>query len=182
MGDVSIEHLKEIARHHRAETEAAGDAKVNSDVVLFRSTDGGNSYTGPIRVNRDRTKNDQFQPWLAVTPAGQLDVMYFDKRRDPQNFFLGETLSRSNDGGRTFTDVRLDHQMWDPRVNAPISVSGQFIGDYQSIVADDKVAIPFWNDTQLSRCSTRGSRTTPSTADPAAATGTPRRRSFAERT
>jgi hypothetical protein len=39
--------------------------------------------------------------------------------------------------------------MWDPRINPPISVSGQFIGDYQGLVADDKVAIPFWNDTQL---------------------------------
>ena len=86
--------------------------------------------------------------WLAVTPKGQLDIMYFDKRRDPQNFFIGETLSRSNDGGKTFTDVRLDRHMWDPRVNPPISVSGQFIGDYQGIVADDDVAIPFWNATQ----------------------------------
>jgi hypothetical protein len=38
--------------------------------------------------------------------------------------------------------------MWDPRINPPISPSGQFIGDYQGLVADDKVAIPFWNDTQ----------------------------------
>ncbi|MEJ7826383.1 MAG: hypothetical protein WKF48_13190, partial [Solirubrobacteraceae bacterium] len=28
-------------------------------------------------------------------------------------------------------------------------VSGKFIGDYQGLVADDDVAIPFWNDTQL---------------------------------
>ena len=39
--------------------------------------------------------------------------------------------------------------MWDPAVNAPTSVSGKFIGDYQGLVADDEVAIPFWNDTQL---------------------------------
>ena len=147
--DTSISKLKQLAHKHQAEMEQAGDAKVNSDVVLFKSTDGGNSYTGPIRVNQDRTGNDQFQPWLAVTPKGQLDIMYFDKRRDPQNFFIGETLSRSNDGGKTFTDVRLDRHMWDPRVNPPISVSGQFIGDYQGIAADDDVAIPFWNDTQL---------------------------------
>ena len=28
-------------------------------------------------------------------------------------------------------------------------MSGKFIGDYQGLVADDEVAIPFWNDTQL---------------------------------
>jgi hypothetical protein len=33
-------------------------------------------------------------------------------------------------------------------VNPPTSASGEFIGDYQGLVADDKVAIPFWNDTQ----------------------------------
>jgi hypothetical protein len=38
--------------------------------------------------------------------------------------------------------------MWDPRLNPPISVSGEFIGDYQGIAADDSVAIPFWNSTQ----------------------------------
>ncbi|MBV9213181.1 MAG: exo-alpha-sialidase [Actinobacteria bacterium] len=154
----SIDDLKRQAQEHRADTEAAGDAKVNSDVILFKSTDGGASYTGPVRVNRDRTHNDQFQPWLAVTPKGQLDIFYFDKRRDPQNFFVGETLSRSNDGGRTFKDVRFDHQMWDPRVNPPISVSGQFIGDYQGIVADDRFAMPFWNDTQLSNLPPRSRR------------------------
>ncbi|OLE24102.1 MAG: hypothetical protein AUG49_14195 [Catenulispora sp. 13_1_20CM_3_70_7] len=157
-GDVSVAELKRRAHEHQAESEAAGEAKVNSDIVLFRSTDGGNSYTGPVRVNRDRTRNDQFQPWMAVTPKGQLDILYFDKRRDPQNFFLGETLSRSNNGGRTFKDVRVDHRMWDPRVNPPISVSGQFIGDYQGIVADDRFAIPFWNDTQLSNLPKRSRR------------------------
>ncbi len=44
--------------------------------------------------------------------------------------------------------------MWDPAVNAPTSVSGKFIGDYQGLVADDDVAIPFWNDTQLNNLPT----------------------------
>jgi hypothetical protein len=39
--------------------------------------------------------------------------------------------------------------MWDPAVNAPTSTSGKFIGDYQGLAADDDLAIPFWNDTQL---------------------------------
>jgi photosystem II stability/assembly factor-like uncharacterized protein len=146
----SIEQIKELRDNRRAEAEAEGDKSSGADIVLFKSTDGGNTYTGPVRVNQDSKKldRDQFQPWLAVTPKGQVDVMYFDKRRDPNNFFLGETLSRSNDGGKHWKDTRVDHRMWDPRINPPISVSGQFIGDYQGLVADDKAAIPFWNDTQ----------------------------------
>jgi hypothetical protein len=142
--------LKKLAQERRAEEEAAGDSGTGADIVMFKSTDGGNTYTGPIRVNQDGKKShrDQFQPWMAVTPKGQLNVMYFDKRRDPNNFFIGTTLSRSNNGGKTWKDTRVDHRMWDPRINPPISPSGQFIGDYQGLVADDKVAIPFWNDTQ----------------------------------
>jgi hypothetical protein len=144
------EKLKELREQRRAEAEAAGESGTGADIVMFKSVDGGVSYTGPVRVNQDGKKShrDQFQPWMAVTPKGQVDVMYFDKRNDPNNFFLGEYLSRSTDGGKTFRDRRVDHRMWDPRINPPISVSGQFIGDYQGLVADDKVAIPFWNDTQ----------------------------------
>jgi hypothetical protein len=148
--DETPAELKHLAQERRAEEEAAGEDSTGADIVMFKSTDGGNSYTGPIRINQDGKKSnrDQFQPWMAVTPKGQLDVMYFDKRRDPNDFFLGETLSRSNDGGKHWKDTRVDHQMWDPRINPPISPSGQFIGDYQGLVADDHVAIPFWNDTQ----------------------------------
>jgi hypothetical protein len=133
--------------------EAEGDKKPGSgsDIVLFKSTDGGVSYTGPVRVNHDAkgADADQFQPWLAVTPKGQVNVSYFDRRKDKgNNLFIDTFLSRSKDGGRTFKDTRVTHQLWDPRVNPPTSASGEFIGDYQGLVADDKVAIPFWNDTQ----------------------------------
>jgi hypothetical protein len=151
----SFERLKELREEEgrRAENEAEGEGDKpgsGADIVLFKSEDGGNTYSGPVRVNQDAKEADadQFQPWLAVTPKGQVNVMYFDRRNDPNNFFIGTFLTRSNDGGKTFQDTRVDRQMWDPRINPPISVSGQFIGDYQGLVADDDVAIPFWNDTQ----------------------------------
>ena len=76
-------------------------------------------------------------------------MSFFDRRNDPANYFIDTWLARSEDGGRTFTDSRVSQRNWDPAVNAPTSVSGKFIGDYQGLVADDEVAIPFWNDTQL---------------------------------
>ncbi len=134
--------------------KAGGDGEgpeAGSDIVMFKSTNGGRSYSGPVRVNQDPVNGDadQFQPWMAVTPSGQVNVMYFDRRNDPANYFIDTYLSRSEDGGRTFVDRRASQRMWDPAVNAPTSVSGKFIGDYQGLVADDDVAIPFWNDTQL---------------------------------
>jgi hypothetical protein len=150
LAGTSIERLKELRDDRRAQVEADGANGSGADIVLFKSTDGGQTYTGPVRVNQDSAKSpaDQFQPWMAVTDKGQLDIMYFDRRKDPNNFFIDTYLSRSNDSGKTFRDTRVGRRMWDPRLNPPISVSGEFIGDYQGIAADDSVAIPFWNSTQ----------------------------------
>jgi hypothetical protein len=121
-----------------------------TDVIMFKSIDGGTTYSNPVRVNQDNRKSaaDQFQPWMAITPKGQINISYFDRRNDPNNFYIDTYLSRSNDGGKRWCDSRVTHSVWDPGINPPISPSGQFIGDYQGIVADDKFAIPFWNDTQ----------------------------------
>jgi hypothetical protein len=132
---------------------AGGDGEgpeAGSDIVLFKSTNGGRSYSKPVRVNQDPVNGDadQFQPWIAVTPSGQVNVSFFDRRNDPGNRYIDTYLARSEDGGRTFTDSRVSQRMWDPAIAAPTSTSGKFIGDYQGLVADDEVAIPFWNDTQ----------------------------------
>lgn len=135
-----------------------------ADIKLIKSTTGGTGpWTGPIKVNRDSTSADQFQPYVAVTPAGQVNVSYFDRRHDVDtatfggNFHIDTFLSRSNNGGTTFTDTRVSHDMWDPEINPPISPSGDFIGDYQGLVADNCVAIPFVNDTHRANAANRDS-------------------------
>jgi hypothetical protein len=145
---------------------AGGDGagpESGSDIVLFKSTNGGRSYTGPVRVNQDPPNGDgdQFQPWIAVTATGQVNVSFFDRRNDPGNYFIDTYLAQSEDGGATFHDQRVSARMWDPAVAAPTSVSGKFIGDYQGLVADDDAAIPFWNDTQLARLPKTDSRYSP---------------------
>jgi hypothetical protein len=159
-GGISVKGLQELLVSKKANNLAGKDYKAGgdglgpmsgSDIVLFKSTNGGRSYTGPVRVNQDPRNGDadQFQPWMAVTESGQVNISFFDRRNDPENYFIDTWLARSEDGGRTFTDRRASSRKWDPAVNAPTSVSGKFIGDYQGLVADDDVAIPFWNDTQL---------------------------------
>ncbi|MEA2143605.1 MAG: hypothetical protein QOI64_2035 [Solirubrobacteraceae bacterium] len=159
-GELSVAELQEMLTSKDANNIAGKDYKAGgdgpgpssgSDIVLFKSTNGGRSYSRPVRVNQDAGNGDadQFQPWMAVTPSGQVNISFFDRRNDPANYFIDTWLARSEDGGRTFTDRRVSQRTWDPAVNAPTSTSGKFIGDYQGLVADDEVAIPFWNDTQL---------------------------------
>jgi hypothetical protein len=109
----------------------------------------------PIKVNQDSGRADQFQPYVAVNPDGQVEVAYFDRRHDPDNFYVDTYLSRSSDGGTTFTDVRVSHDMSSPELNAPVSGSGLFFGDYQGLVVDECFAYPFFQDTHLANSASR---------------------------
>jgi hypothetical protein len=129
---------------------------MQADIKITKSSDGGTTWSAPEKVNRDRTNADQFQQYIRVTPTGQLNVSFFDRRLDqpdppnhPGNFFIDTWLARSNDDGATWRETRLSHDSWDPSINPPISPSGEFIGDYQGLVADGCFAIPFVNDTHL---------------------------------
>jgi hypothetical protein len=129
---------------------------MQADIKLLRSFDGGATWSNPRRVNQDNTNADQFQPYVRVTRHGQVNVSFFDRRLDtpdppnhPGNFFIDTFLARSNNAGNTWKETRLSHDSWDPSINPPISPSGEFIGDYQGLVAEDCYAIPFVNDTHL---------------------------------
>jgi hypothetical protein len=133
-----------------------------ADIKIIKSPDGGATWTAPTKVNQDVSNADQFQPYVQVTPRGQVNVSFFDRRLDtpqppnhPGNFFIDTFLARSNDGGTTWRETRVSHDSWDPSINPPISGSGEFIGDYQGLVADDCAAIPFVNDTHLANDPTR---------------------------
>jgi len=139
----------------------------DADILLVKGTDRGLGLppnfgtptpSAPIRVNQDPLGNgkDQFQPQIAVTRAGQVNISYFDRRSDPSNFFIDTYLSRSDNGGATWSDTRVTTNMSDPRINPPIDGGGNyFYGDYQGLAADDTCAIPFWNGTHLANLSTK---------------------------
>jgi hypothetical protein len=150
-----------VADYLDAPDPANDEDDEQADIILFKSTDGGivwtrasniTEYDGAAGVNANA---DQFQPYIDVTESGQLNVIYFDRRHDlktathPGNYFTDVYLSRSNNGGASWTDTRLTHDATDPEFNAPVSGSGLFFGDYQGLVADECNAIPFVNDTHL---------------------------------
>jgi hypothetical protein len=144
------------ADYNPAPYPASDEDGMQADIKLLSSFDGGTTWSAPKRVNKDVSNADQFQPYVRVTPRGQVDVSFFDRRLDapeppnhPGNFFIDTFLARSNNAGRTWRETRVSHDSWDPSINPPISGSGEFIGDYQGLVADDCFAIPFVNDTHL---------------------------------
>jgi hypothetical protein len=130
--------------------ERSGDA----DILLARSTDGGQTWGAPVRVNDDPVGDgkDQFQPQIAVAPNGVVSVMFFDRRRDSSNLLIDVYLAQSTDGGQTFhPNVRVTNAASDPSVDAPIPSDGTnvtFFGDYQGLAVDNHFAHVFWNDTR----------------------------------
>jgi hypothetical protein len=57
---------------------AAGD---RGDIFFTQSTNGGRSWTKPVKLNDDNTTADQFFPTLTVTPDGNhIFVTWYDRR------------------------------------------------------------------------------------------------------
>lgn len=57
-----------------------------ADIFFTQSTDGGATWSDPLRVNDDATTHDQWQPVLAVTPDGShVGIFRNDRRLDPAN-------------------------------------------------------------------------------------------------
>jgi uncharacterized repeat protein (TIGR01451 family) len=159
-GDVYV-----VYPDYRAAPQPGDPDGSQADIMVVKGTNGGLSWSSPAKVNQDSGNADQFQPYVAVTPTGRVQVSYFDRRKDPDNFFIDLYLSRSSNGGQTFQDTRVSHDLWDPTINPPVSPSGDFIGDYQGLVADRCHAIPFYQDTHLANDPSR---------DPAYDAGLPR--------
>ncbi|MFN2568514.1 MAG: hypothetical protein ABR564_02805 [Candidatus Dormibacteria bacterium] len=78
------------------------------DVFLRRSTDGGRSFSAPIRVNDDRRGDgrNEYLPQLAVSPEGRLDLLFYDRRNDPDNIGSDVYYTYSTDGGRSVAPNR----------------------------------------------------------------------------
>jgi hypothetical protein len=104
----------------------------NGDLDVFCSTssDGGVEWSEAVRVNTDALHNgaDQFFQWMAVDPVdGSANLVFCDRRADPENRKVNFVLARSADGGRTFLNYAWTSKPFDPE--------GGFIGDYSGIAA-----------------------------------------------
>ena len=102
----------------------------NGDVDIFvsSSSDHGETWSAPVRVNSDPQHNgvDQFFQWMAVDPqSGAVNLVFYDRRPDNKKTMV--TLARSTDGGKTFANYTLDAEAFE--------AEGDFLGDYIGITA-----------------------------------------------
>lgn len=118
----------------------------DNDIWLIKSTDGGDTWTQPKRVNDDPPGNQQFFSWMTVDQTtGYIYIVFYDRRNYNDNR-TDVYLAYSTDGGDNFTNIKISDNPFNPN-------PGIFFGDYTNITAYNGKVIPIWtrlDDTQLS--------------------------------
>jgi hypothetical protein len=118
----------------------------DTDVWLVKSTDGGNTWSQPLRVNDDPPGKQQFFTWMAIDQTnGYLYFVFYD-RRNYNNNNTDVFMARSTDGGDTFTNFPVSDLPFIPSSNI-------FFGDYTNVTAHNNVIRPIWARCQNSQMS-----------------------------
>lgn len=110
----------------------------DTDVWLIKSTDGGNSWSEPFRVNDDPAGKHQFFTWMALDQSnGTLYFVFYD-RRNHTGHETDVFMAKSIDGGSSFENFKISESPFTP------TESGYFFGDYNNISAVNNTVRPIW--------------------------------------
>jgi len=111
----------------------------DTDIWLSKSTDEGETWSDPIRVNDDAPGKHQFFSWMDIDPStGFIYIVFYDRRAydDSQTDVY---LAYSQDGGQTFTNQKISEKPFTPNKLV-------FFGDYNDISAVDGRIRPIWTE------------------------------------
>ena len=82
---------------------AANDGHDGSDIHFVRSTDGGLTFSTPVRINSSPgSDRSQWFPHLSVTSAGRVYAIWYDQQHSPSGDLTETTATYSDDGGTTW--------------------------------------------------------------------------------
>lgn len=128
---------------------ATGDA----DVYLAVTTNGGLTWSSPVRINTDPASNkkDQFFPTVAIDETGTVWAAWIDRRLYENGYYdvfgvYGEVIREEGEEEGT---LRLAENF---RITSASSLLGnfchssRFIGDYNGAVAVGRTFMPVWAD------------------------------------
>ena len=118
------------------------------DVYMIRSTNGGTSWSTPIRIHNDPTGLGErhYTPWISCDPiTGALSAVFYDSRNTTGNA-VETWASTSIDGGNTWEDFRISDVSFTP---TPIpGLAGGYFGDYLGIASRSGKVYPVWTDNR----------------------------------
>lgn len=105
------------------------------DVHFIRSTDGGATWSAPVRVNDDPTgtRAHQWFGTMSVSPDGRIDAVWNDTRGSADSTISALYYSCSTDGGATWSANEQASPTWNSLVGFPRQKK---IGDYYHMISD----------------------------------------------
>jgi len=118
-----------------ASVQPAGFA-TGSDVMFVRSTNGGQTFSAPRRINDDPVNHAKWH-WfgtLSVAPNGRIDAVWLDTRNAANNTDSQLFYSYSLDGGITWSLNVAISNSFNPYLGYP---NQDKLGDYITIVSDN---------------------------------------------
>jgi hypothetical protein len=107
-----------------------------SDVMFARSTNGGQTFSAPRRINDDPINHAKWH-WfgtLSVAPNGRIDAVWLDTRNAANNTNSQLFYSSSLDGGNTWSPNVAVSNSFNPFLGYP---NQDKLGDYITIVSDN---------------------------------------------
>jgi hypothetical protein len=107
-----------------------------TDVMFARSTDGGQTFSAPHRINDDPINHNKWH-WfgtLSVAPNGRIDSVWLDTRNAANNTDSQLFYSFSTDGGVTWSANVAVSNSFNPFLGYP---NQNKMGDYITIVSDN---------------------------------------------
>ena len=122
-------------------------AGTDPDVILNRSTDGGQTWSAGIKVNQDAINNGKIQyfPAVHVDKQGGLNVIFYDDRNTTTDS-TGVFLARSEDGGNNWKEFEISDKNFKPQPLAGLPQGYQ--GDNISITSGNNRLWPMWMDNR----------------------------------
>jgi hypothetical protein len=111
----------------------------NTDVWVAKSSDQGESWSAPKKVNQDQTVSHQFMPAMTLDQSnGDLHWVFYDRSKHPAKSLLTDVVwVSSHDGGLQFEQKTISEKPFAPQ-------SVVFFGDYIAIAARDGKVHPVW--------------------------------------
>jgi hypothetical protein len=109
----------------------------STDVMFVRSTDNGQTFSAPLRINDDPINSGKWH-WFgafSVAPNGRLDAVWLDTRNAANNSDSQLFYSYSHDGGNTWSANAAVSKPFNPLIGYP---NQNKIGDYITIVSDNE--------------------------------------------
>ena len=125
-------------------TNAASTCK--SRIFFARSTDGGATWSAPVKVNNQSGLNDQFNQWLVVDETnGKIALMYYDTVGDSTRKSVNVYYQSSTDDGVTWsTPFKVTTASTNETTTG--ADSGNQYGDYNSLSGYNGTFFPSWTD------------------------------------